>query len=355
VNTGVIPRRRVLIMSTLGVGDILLGQPLFAAVAQRFADAHISILARTGPPVLLARRLGVADEIVEYVPKWPHRIYEAFTIGSWIRSQKFDTVLTTTGMNPYYSGIMALVSGARARVSERRGHIRWAWSATAPVVSGTHVVERNRAIGRLLGVEAALEPRFTPSAREKSIAADLLAPAGDTIAIIPGSNRHLAYKRWPVERFAQLLHVLSDRGYRLVLLGGPDEEALRYDFDRRAPGTAFVNLIGKTCIGSVAAILSECRLAVGNDGMLLHLAAAVGTRTVAIFGPSDPTLYRPYGTQHDVIKPDLPCAPCCDKAKDHCDHRRCLTELSVDSVLARVLSQLRGTRNQDKTGTENGP
>jgi heptosyltransferase-2 len=89
--------------------------------------------------------------------------------------------------------------------------------------------------------------------------------------------------------------------------------------------------------------------------MLLHLAAAVGTRTVAIFGPSDPTLYSPCGTLHEVIKPTLPCAPCNEKAKNHCEHRRCLTELSVDEVLARVLSQLRGYREHHKTGTENGP
>lgn len=342
-------------MSTLGVGDILLAQPLFSAVAQRFADAHISILARTGPPALLARRLGIADEVVEYVPKWPHRIYEAFTIGSWIRSQRFDTVLTTTGMNPYYSGIMALVSGARVRTSECRGSMTWAWDATAPVSPGTHVVERNRAIGRILGVESALEPRFTPTTREREIASDLVTPGPNTIAVIPGSNKHLSYKRWPLEKFVQFLRVLSEHGYRAVLLGGPDEETLRQELNKRTRDTVFVNLIGRTCIGSAAAILSECCLAVGNDGMLLHLAAAVGTRTVAIFGPSDPTLYRPFGANHGVIKPALPCAPCYEKAKNHCEHRRCLTELSVDAVLARALLQLHGKREQDKTGTENGP
>jgi lipopolysaccharide heptosyltransferase II len=342
-------------MSTLGVGDILLAQPLFSAVAQRFTDAHISILARTGPPALLARRLGVADEIVEYVPKWPHRIYEAFTIGSWIRSQRFDTVLTTTGMNPYYSAIMALVSGAQVRASERRGHMTWAWDATAPVSPGTHVVERNRAIGRTLGVEPGLEPRFAPTTRERRIASELVAPGPNTIAVIPGSNRHLSYKRWPVEKFVQLLRLISKRGHRTVLLGGPDEETLRQELGNIARDTGSVNLMGRTCIGSVAAILSECCLAVGNDGMLLHLAAAVGTRTVAIFGPSDPTLYGPRGMRHEIIKPTLPCAPCYDKAKNHCEHRRCLTELSVDTVLTRVLLQLHGNREQDKTGTENGP
>ncbi|MCU0613234.1 MAG: glycosyltransferase family 9 protein, partial [Candidatus Eisenbacteria bacterium] len=95
-------------------------------------------------------------------------------------------------------------------------------------------------------------------------------------------------------------------------------------------------LIGATDVGTAGAVLSRCRVAVGNDGMLLHLAAAVGTPTVAIFGPSDPTLFSPVGTHSMVVRRALDCAPCDKRLRRGCPERRCLVGIEVSEVTEAV-------------------
>ncbi|RLB31511.1 MAG: hypothetical protein DRG87_02270, partial [Deltaproteobacteria bacterium] len=93
------------------------------------------------------------------------------------------------------------------------------------------------------------------------------------------------------------------------------------------------NLAGKTTIGELAGVLKKCNLVIGIDSATIHIAAAVGTPTVSIYGPSAPVNWAPLGEQHLVIFKDLPCVPCRQKGCNHSGVSRCLQELEVGEVI----------------------
>jgi len=103
-----------------------------------------------------------------------------------------------------------------------------------------------------------------------------------------------------------------------------------------------VKLFGKTSIGQFGALLSKCSLAIVNDGGPLHVAVAVGTRTVSIFGPVDEGVYGPYpNADHRVVKKEIPCRPCYRQFhRAICDHVSCLNDLGVEEVYQEVESAL---------------
>ena len=329
-------------MSTLGVGDVLLAQPLFHEIRKSSHFERIYILARRGPPASLVRRLGIADIVYEYTSGTKQRLGHAMSIARWIRAQHFDTVLTTTGMNPWYTGIMAMVSGAGTRIGERRGRMHWIWTEAVPVEEHSHVVIRNRNLGRALGVEPGLIPRLVIEPHERERAEAMIPKADKIVAIIPGSNIELAHKRWPVQHFRDLVRALIDRQIHPIILGGPDEERLGAEISAGFPMERITDIVGKSDLGTAAAILSLCTLAVGNDGMLLHFAAAVGTRTIALFGPSDPAVYRPMGNDHVVLQSPLSCVPCYHLDTRGCINPRCMTILSPQVVINETISMVGG-------------
>jgi len=336
-------------MNTQGVGDVLLAQPLLEAL-RRAGNERLVVLARAGSPAQLARRFGVADRVVDYVARWPDRLWGAISLAPWIARQRFRCVMTTTGLNPYYSGIMALASGAPVRINERRG-LAWIWTDTVEVTNGTHRVARNRALGIAAGVDAGLVPRFAPNEEEMARCRALVREHGMLIALSPGSNRTIAHKRWPLDKFAGLVVQLREKGAHIVVLGGPDEREIGRQLTALAGTSRLTDIVGATDVGTAAAVLSRCRAVIGNDGMLLHLAAAVGTPTVAIFGPSDPRLFAPVGGRGIVVRRDLPCSPCDHLRRRGCDERPCLAGIEVSEVMSAVdLALASGGPGQSRNG-----
>ena len=180
---------------------------------------------------------------------------------------------------------------------------------------------------------AGARPKFCPSEAELARAEELLAGAGTAplVAMAPGGGvnpgMRLVTKRWPAERFAALADRLSRDGLRTVLVGGPEDAAL-------SNGDA-LDLIGKISLGETAAIIQRCRLFVGNDSAPLHLAAAVGTPWVGIFGPSDPMRHRPLGAGEVVAAP----IPRSAYRNGYAD-ADCIGTVSVDDVYAACLRLL---------------
>lgn len=138
---------------------------------------------------------------------------------------------------------------------------------------------------------------------------------GPLVAIFPGANAPA--RRWPAERFAEVARRLAAAGRRVVVLGGPAERALTAAVAAAEP--LALDLGGRTDLVDLAAILSLCDLVVTNDTGPMHLAGAVGTPTVSLWGSSDPAEVAQTGSADTRVSgAELPCAPC---RRNHC-HRR---------------------------------
>jgi len=205
----------------------------------------------------------------------------------------------------------------------------------APYPRDLPEVQRNLGLVLLLGcpdLGPALE--FWPTDQDATEAAGLLEPlAGDSyplIGIHPGARPPA--RRWPPERFAAVADDLARRhGARVVLSGGPGEEApvqAVIEHMRTRP----LNVAGRTSLGGLAALIARLDLFIGNDSGPAHLAEAVGTPTVRIFGPADPCRWAPLDlNRHAVVRRPVPCSPC---AYWECpiDHR-CLRLIEPGDVL----------------------
>jgi heptosyltransferase II len=171
-----------------------------------------------------------------------------------------------------------------------------------------------------------------------------LAGTGPLAGIFPGSNARS--RRWDAARFAALVEALASAGTRVVVFGAAMEAGLT----REVAGGRGVDLGGRTDLPVLAAALSECHILVTNDSGPMHLAAAVGTRTLVVSGPADTRETAPRGGDHVYLQRlDLPCVPC---VKNECPRRgagyilpeaerECLRLIEVPEVLSAALRMLR--------------
>jgi heptosyltransferase-1 len=144
-------------------------------------------------------------------------------------------------------------------------------------------------------------------------------------------------KLWEDEKFAELCDRLREElGIGIVLTGG---EAGPLDRIRAMMTTEAVNLGGRTTLRELACLYRQAALVITTDSGPMHLAAAVGTPVIALFGPTDPVRTGPYGPGHRVIRRGLDCMPC---FRRRCDTPRCMTEISVEEVFEAVRKMLAG-------------
>jgi len=199
-----------------------------------------------------------------------------------------------------------------------------------------HLLSLPRSLG--LPVHGGI-PRLHLLERDRDAAGVFLGDHGITrdaflIAIHPGSGSRA--KTWPLERFLDLADDLAgEYQARILFIVGPAEEEIKHKVLRNRGGMCPVILDGLP-LPHLGAILERCRVFIGNDSGITHMAAAVGVPVVAIFGPSDPAIWAPRGTEISLILGAVSCSPCGRETMPRCRPGRCLLEISMDEVLHAV-------------------
>ena len=327
-------------------GDVLLASPVLAALKAQVPAAEIDALVYddTAPMLeghpALARLHAVgrgwkADGLLAKLAM-ERRLYGA------LRERSYDLIVHLTDQPR--GAWLARSLGARysvAPVAPGRGAF-WTGSFTHlyPLAGNgrRHRVEANLDALRRIGLQPGMEERrlqFVPGAAAEARVAALLAAAGlepGYIHIHPASR--WSFKCWTAERNAELIDRLS-AGHRVVLTAAPqaDEMALIGEIISKAKSKP-VNLAGKLSIKDLGALTARARLFIGVDSMPMHLAAAMGTQSVALFGPSGEHEWRPWRVAHRVVASNHPCRPC---GNDGCGGGKiseCLTTLGVEQVYA---------------------
>jgi ADP-heptose:LPS heptosyltransferase len=162
------------------------------------------------------------------------------------------------------------------------------------------------------------------------------------VAVHAGTSRFGAFKRWDEKRYAEVCFELKPRFSMIPLLTyGPGEKELveRVNF---LSGNACIIAPRLRGLKELAYLLRKCSLFIGADTGPLHIAAAVGTPVIAIFGPKDPQIYAPNCENCIIVRKDIPCSPC---EKRSCSHASCMKAITAEDVLAAVKS-ITGNRYQ---------
>ena len=207
-----------------------------------------------------------------------------------------------------------------------------------------HEVHRYLRVLQLLDIDTSLDSlEFWHTDTERRIIQDLLdaenvSSTDRLIALNLGTTWRT--KQWDPTNFAavieQIAHLAPDA--RIVLTGASNELALVEALPTSLP---IINLVGKTSILQLGALLERCEVCLTCDSGPMHIAAAVGTPTVALFGPTDPVRHKPYGTGHTIIEKSVECRPCYKRACHRQDALYlCMTEIDPTEVVKALKTQL---------------
>jgi len=303
--------RRILIVRQHDqLGDFLLSTPAWRAVRHRFRGAHITLVARRYTAALAVHHPDIDQVLVfyEHGRDWTPGAAGRF-VGELRRGFDLAIVLNTVS-HSLTSDLIARMSGApfilgSAHLPFGSTSRNFFYNIVARFVPGrVNQCERNLDIVRAVGADVdPVRERITLTEQERMSAEEALSalgrlPGKRLIALHPGAGK--PRNRWPVASYARLGRLLHERGMQLLVTWGPDEGALGAELLEQL-GIQVLRVADRD-LRRVAALLSQVDALVCNDTGVMHLAAAVNTPLVAIFGPTDPALWKPPGDRFIALR-----------------------------------------------------
>ncbi len=357
--------KKILIINPFGIGDVLFTTPLISAIKEGFPDAIICYWCNkrvkevflSNPKVSKVFALSRGDLKKIYQESYFEGIRQFFSLLSQLKKEKFDTAFDFSLDHRY--GIISWLLGIKKRIGfdyKKRG-----WFLTDKItINGykdKYVAERYLELLRFLGnmpERYRHQLEIIASETDKIRARISLEQAGISdkdilVAVAPGAGaswgESASLKHWPAIKYARLADSIIDKfNVRVLILGDISEKGIA-EVVVTAMRNKAIDLSGKTTLGELIAVIGNTRLLITNDGGPLHIAAALGIKTISIFGPVDDLVYGPYppSEKHIVVKCDLKCRPCYQNFRmDICsNNRECINSISVEKVFAAVEQQLK--------------
>ena len=340
--------RRVLVTKLRHHGDVLLASPVFRVLKNRMPDADIDALVYSDTRDMLAGHPAISElHAVDRAWKRAGLATQARHEGALLRTLQSRRYQVVVHLTDHWRGAwLSQALRPRWSVAPARDNALWRWSFShqykLPRATPRHTVELNLDALRRLGLypeesEKALVMNPGPEAEARVdglLAGAGLAPKG-FIQLHPTSR--WLFKAWTDERNAELMRRLARDGHRLVLTAAPDarEKAIVGRILAEA-GVPVVDLSGALTLRELAALSARARLFFGVDSAPMHIAAAMGTPVVALFGPSGEKEWGPWRVPHRVVTSDHPCRPCGNDGCGGSKVSECLTRLEVDRVHSAV-------------------
>jgi heptosyltransferase-2 len=333
-----------LVVQTSFLGDVILTTPLIAELAKRGpVDALVTPLGATA----LANNPGVRT-IIPYDKRGTYGSAQGLwqTIKELRGRRPYDAAYLAQGS--FRSGLLAMMTGAKERIGFASSTGRVLYTRQKPYRPERHHAER---IWSLAMSDCAdpptrdqIRPRLYPSDEDRGTIDSLLRRSGSTsepfVAVAPGSA--WGTKRWPY--YVELAKRLADE-FRIAVIGSKADATIARAITELLPPDTVINGVGNLSLLASAELIGRAQAIVTNDSAPQHLASAMGTPTLTIFGPTVPEFgFGPLAERNVVAGLDgLPCRPCDRHGPQRCPlgHWRCMRELSPDyisSLLTEVLN-----------------
>lgn len=338
--------RNVLIMQLGDVGDVVWSTPTFHSVKEAFPDGQLAVLVRQGMKSLLEADPSIDRifEIENHPGNFISKELKHFELVMSLRGSKFDLIFELRSDDR--GAFMGYLTGAPIRASLYHDDASW-WRnhlfthlliPPQPPKQRIHgAAEQSLRIIRGFGIKTlAIAPKLwisdhTKANVEKMLIEERIGEASSWITINPYSR--WSYKEWSDNKWISLIEWLwSEFNIAVVIIGAKHERQRAEKLIGSCAGRVF-NMAGRTSLAELAGILSLSRLHIGVDSAAPHIAAAVGTGTVTIYGPTDWRDWAPVGAQNHVVLTDMDCSPCYQKGCDGLEKSKCLESLGVNSVM----------------------
>jgi heptosyltransferase-2 len=332
---------KILVVAPSWIGDTVLAQPLFSVLHRKHAGLDLDVLAPAWTFPVVRRMPEVRRTIASPFEHGEFQFSERRKLGRELRNEGYEQAVVLP--NTLKSAFVPLF----ARIPKRtgyRGEMRWGVLNDLRMLDEAalpQMAQRYAALALEPG-ESLPTPLPPPrlivddEQRRATLAALGLDGTQRAVALCPGAEYGPA-KRWPPAYFADLARALTRNGDAVWLLGSAKDAEIAQDIERLSGG-ACVNLCGRTTLDQAVELLASARLAITNDSGLMHVAAAVGTPLVAIYGSSTPVFTPPMSRLATIARLDIPCSPCFERTCP-LGHFNCMMQLKPEQVLAHARPQ----------------
>ena len=330
------------------IGDFVRGMSLASHIKSSLPQSKITWLVE---PVCaqLARSHPQIDKVIMF--DRPKNVLALLGLYRALYREEFDIVLDL--QRHFKSGFFSLLSGAKRRIGFNKRNakeLNWLFNNEhiAYFNEDTPKIDHYFEFTKYLGLPNPVRPDFGFSWLDLKTGAPEIATMihKPFVAVVMGSSWES--KNWIPEGYYHLIQkILSSGRLNVVLVGDSSQTAIAEDLFARisSPDPSNVqngklaNLVGKTSLMELTAVLKEAAAGVGPDSGPGHLASAVGTRYVSLFGPTSPKRVAPYGSEHLVVQADGVCAPC-NKRRCPESHKRCMRDIRIEDVIDKLSDAL---------------
>jgi ADP-heptose:LPS heptosyltransferase len=362
--------RRILLLRLERIGDLLMALPAIADVRSSAPDAAIDLVVGSWNAEL-ARAIDRVTRVETLDAAWLGREGEGLGLAALVRAARRWRIarydLAINFEPDIRTNLLAASSGATWTAGYRSGGGGALLDVALEYDRGMHTTDNaRRLVATVLGrTRAGLHPRDSDrDARPQSETASIIVLPTEVRAnatnLLRDSRRPLvglhvsggrAIKQWEPERFAAVARrLIESTGATVVLTGSDADRSLVNTVAQTLPSSQAIDVAGHLDLLTLAAILERLDLLITGDTGPMHLAAAVATPIVAVFGPSDPARYAPRGPLDRIVRVDLPCSPCnrIRRPPARCTGHTpdCLAFLTADSVFTAAMAVLQDSRRR---------
>lgn len=320
---------------------MVMAQSLFKVLRQQQPDCQIDVLAPSWCLALLSRMPEVRNAIEMPLGHGQFQLKTRYQLGKQLRENQYSQSIVLA--NSWKSALIPFF----AQIKQRTGFLgecRWGLLNDIRRLNKqqlTMTVQRFVALGYSKNAKQDLNipyPHLLVTSEQQACAkVKFKLNSKPILALCPGAEYGPA-KRWPSQYFAEIAIEKHQQGWQIVLFGSDKDQAVTQEINALSQGIC-LDLAGKTRLGEAVNLLSQADLVVSNDSGLMHVAAALQRKLIALYGSSDPNFTPPLASDAKILNLNLDCSPC---FKRICPlgHTRCLTEISPNQVLSAITEML---------------
>ncbi|MDO5687330.1 MAG: lipopolysaccharide heptosyltransferase II [Neisseria sp.] len=330
--------QKFLIIAPSWIGDCVMAQPLFALLRQRYPDAALHVFAPKWSMAVLKRMPEVAEVIENPFGHGDVKLWQRYLCGRSLRAAGYARAIVLPG------SLKSALVPFFAKIPVRSGFLG---ESRYALLNEIHHLDETR-LPRMVDRFAALafspqhdtlpevpRPALTVNREEqtRSLQNFALNDARPIAAFCPGAE-YGAAKRWPPHHFAELAKMYAEKGYQIWYFGSHKDADIAAQIITFSGGIG-TNLCGKTSLDEAIDLLALAKVVVCNDSGLMHVAAALGCRLVALYGSSSPDHTPPLTDRAKIISLNLDCSPCFERTCP-LGHTDCLEKLQPQQVAAAI-------------------
>ncbi len=324
----------ILLIKPGAIGDLLELTPVIRALADRFRGARITLLVGTKETATLFLHNPRVSEVIVWDKRGEHKsLVSLMKLWSRLRRRKYDLVVHFQRSNPKAWILASAAFPCRVLVYHKSRR------------TDVHVLDNYLDTIAPLGIPEQERRLELYTGREDDAYAEGLFSregwsSGVVIALNPGASNDV--KVWGISQFTELADALAETlSAKIIIIGGKEDTSLAERIAGNTKKARPIVMAGKTTLLQLGAVLRKCDLLISGDTGPLHLATAVGTRVVGLYGSVDPVRTGPVGPGHRVMQAkDVPCVPCRSLTCAHSVRLECMNRITVRDVLDVVLDML---------------